>query len=118
MVGSGWIVCFGIRPFIDRLTVRYRVQMSFGDPVSGFAKIVKKLFRHRRQGSVSAWTGGQAYRSGSVSAYRRGRAERSSGSGEDSRRSRLQAIGWASRSSASGNEEEKRDALLTYASGK
>jgi hypothetical protein len=55
MVGSGWIVCFGIRPFIDRLTVRYRVQMSFGDPVSGFAKIVKELFRHRRQGSVSAW---------------------------------------------------------------
>ena len=50
MVGSGWIVCFGIRPLIGRLTVRYRVQMNFGDPVSGFAKIVKKLFRSGRLG--------------------------------------------------------------------
>jgi hypothetical protein len=45
-----------IWPFIGRLTVGYRVQMNFEHPVSGFAKIVKKLFRiGRREESVSAY---------------------------------------------------------------
>jgi hypothetical protein len=28
----------GIWPFVGQLTVRYRVQMIFGNPVSGFVK--------------------------------------------------------------------------------
>jgi hypothetical protein len=38
IVGIGWFLRFGIWPFVGRLTVRYRVQMIFGTPVSGFEK--------------------------------------------------------------------------------
>jgi hypothetical protein len=37
----------GFGRFIDRLAVRYLVQMIFGIPVSGFEKKVKKLFGRR-----------------------------------------------------------------------
>jgi hypothetical protein len=101
MVGSGWIFCFGFWPLIGRLTVRYRVQMNFGDPVSGFAKIVKKLFRSRRLGKrIGAEAcrrigvdGRRAYQSGSVSAGRRGRGSTSS-------------IGWAGGSDYRGGRVE------------
>jgi hypothetical protein len=64
-----------IWPFIGRLTVRYRVQMNFGHPVSGFAKNSEEIISNPKTGAERV--GVEAYpRIGvtgeeSVSAYRR-----------------------------------------------